>query len=158
MIWGQARWDPEGCPPWPAAADCCPPVPTGWRGSCAGRGTSVTWRWLSWLTALPWTALFWSHRLTAAWVRGHSTSKCRKSRGCGLRGAYYPAWAGGVTWRGWVLSCRLGMKLALQALSPALPCHEQVWGGRQQMSALQCYTDAHSFASPAAVSQQPGLC
>lgn len=79
-------WDPVGCPLWPAAADCCPPAPAGWGGSCTGRGTSVTWRWLSWLTASPRSALFWSRPLTAARVRGHSTSKCRRVKGT------WPAW------------------------------------------------------------------
>lgn len=78
------------------------------------------WRWLSWLTTLPQTALFWSHPLTAAQARGHSTSKCRGSREHALCEASYPAWAGGMPWWGWVLSCRLGMKLALQVLSPTL--------------------------------------
>ena len=42
----------------------------------------------------------------------------------------------GMPWQGWVLTSKFHMKLALQALPPALLCHEQGWHGRQWMLVL----------------------
>lgn len=118
-VWGQMWWDPVGCPSWPAAADRCLPVPAGWCGSCAGRGTSATRWWLSWLTTSPQPALFWSHPPVAARGKGHSsTSKCGGSRGPGRSGVL----AGpGAVLRG--------------------------WGGRQQGPGLQRRAGAHGSFS-----------